>query len=272
MNIVGLGKIGSAIAEKFSKHKQYSIFKISSAIETSDNTFFLEERANVESYDSTPINPNFDIQSNIDLFLCGEEAISAASLRILENYKDNTIRIFYLKPNYKFLSESQKLTDKTVCGVLQEYARSKKFDSMYILDQESISKIMGKVPITSFYDKLYEVISSTIHMINVLENSEPAMTNIQDSPDTYCINTVGVMNLVDGEENLFYSLDFIRESRYYYCINKDQLNTDGDLLGLINDQIDSKIEENVNIMFGVYPINYKENYCYVICKSPYTQK
>jgi len=272
MDVIGLGKIGSAIVEKLSKHEQYSVFKISSDKQKSNNNFFIEDKTSPEQYDENPINPNFDIGSELDFILCGEETISASSLRILENYKDRKIRIFYIRPNHKFLSDVQKLTDNSVFNILQEYTRSKRFDSMYILDQDSISKIMGKVPITVFYDKLYEYISSTIHMINFLDNSEPIMSSLKESPPTYCLNTIGVMDLKSGIESWFYPLDQVRETRYYYCINKEQLNTDGDLLDLINEQINSKIQENVSMMLGIFPSGYQQNYCYIVSKSPHIQK
>ncbi len=80
------------------------------------------------------------------------------------------------------------------------------------------------------------------------------------------------MSFDDGEENKLFLLDNVREKRYYYCINDNKLNTDGELFDTINKQIDSKIEENCSIMFGVYSSNYDVNYCYVVYKSPYIQK
>jgi hypothetical protein len=272
MNILGIGKIGSAIAEKFKSYPQYSVFKISSDLKTEKNNFFLEEYSNPEQYDNNPINPNFNINDELDVILCGEELMCASTLRILENYKSCSIRIFYIKPSSKFLAETQKMTDKVVYNVLQEYTRSKKLESFFILEYDTLVKTIGKVPLTKVKDELYTYICSTIHMINFLDNNEPVMSNYQDTPVTYCINTIGIMDFKTSEENKFFLLDNVREKRYYYCINDKQLNTDGELFDTINNQIDSKIEENCNIMFGVYSSNYNENYCYVVYKSPYIQK
>ena len=272
MNILGIGKIGSAIAEKFKSYPQYSIFKISSDVIIDNNNYYLEDFSNPEQYDENPINPNFKINSELDVIICGEEFMCASSLRILENYKDCTIRIFYIKPQQKFLSETQKMTDKVVYNVLQEYTRSKRFDSMFIFEYDTLVKTIGKVPLTQVKDKLHETICSTIHMINFLDNNEPVMSNYQETPVTYCLNTIGIMKFDDGEENKLFLLDNVREKRYYYCINDSKLNTDGELFDTINKQIDSKIEENCSIMFGVYSSNYDVNYCYVVYKSPYIQK
>ncbi len=274
MNILGIGKTGCLIADKFSSYPQYEVYKIGINIETTSNSsnFSLAEYSSPEDYDRNALNPNFCINGDLDVIICGDDLAIASTLRILENYKDCTIRIFYVKPNYKFLSETQKLTDKVVYNVLQEYTRSKRFDSMYVFEYDAIIKMIGKVPLTQIQSKFSETICSTIHMINFLDHNEPVMSNYQETPPTYCLNTIGIMNFDDGEENRLFSIDNIREKRYYYCINEKQLDTDGELFDLINKQIDSKIEENTNIMYGVYPTQFDQNYCYVVYKSPYIQK
>jgi len=274
MNVLGIGKIGCDVADKFSAHEQYGVYKIGSNVEPGEASFCLKQGSDPEKYDEKPINPNFNINidSELDVFVSGEDIISAATLRILENYKDCVIRIFYIKPNYRFLSETQKLLDKTIYNVLQEYTRSKKFDSMYILDYDAISKVIGKAPITQVQSKICDTICSTVHMINFLDNTAPIMSNYQEAPATYCLNTIGVLDIKKNDETIFHQLDNVREKRYYYCINEKQLNTDGDLFGLINSQMESKIEENTSIMFGVYSTKYESNYCYVVYKSPYIQK
>lgn len=272
MNILGIGKTGCLVAEKFSSYPQYEVYKIGTNFNTTTNCYAISERNNPEDYERDPINPLFCIDGNLDVVLGGDDAAVAATLRILENYKHCTIRIFYIKPSHKFLSETQKLTDKVVYNVLQEYTRSKRFDSMYVFEYDAIIKMIGKVPLTQVQTKFSETLSSTIHMINFLDHNEPIMSNYQETPPTYCLNTIGIMKFEDAEENRLYPLDNIRERRYYYCINEQQLNTDGELFDLINKQIDSKIEENTSIMYGVYPTQFEQNYCYVVYKSPHIQK
>ena len=271
MNILGIGKTGCSIAEKFNYYPQYEVFKVGTSIDTTTNCYAISERNNPEDYDRDPINPLFRIDGDLDVVLSGDDPVIASTLRVLENYKDCNIRIFYIKPNYKFLSETQKTLDKVVYNVLQEYTRSKRFDSMYILEYESLVKMIGKVPITQVQSKIYETVCNTVHMINFLDNNDPVMSNFQEMPETYCINTLAMMDVSTGEEKLLYDLDNVREKRYYYCINQKQLETDNELFDKVNTQINSKFEENTNIMFGIYSSQYSDNYCYVVHKSPYIQ-
>ena len=263
MNIFSLGKAAHNIADKFSKYPQYKTHKI--IVEEQDHPEKYEEKTN-----HTPIDVGDDIE--IDFFISGDEIICAASLKILEQYKDCNIKIYYIKPNQKFLTDLQKTTDRIVYNVLQEYTRSKRFDSMYIITYEDVVKMVGKIPIIGYYDKLNTVIADTIHMINFLDHNDPVLGNELESLPTYCINTIGIMDVDSGNESLFFDLDECREKRYYYCINDKQLQTDGDLFDKITNQMEDKIEEFVKNSFGVYSTSFDKNYCYIVKKSPHIQR
>jgi len=265
MNIIGLGKTGCSVANKFSKYPQYNIFKI--GIEEGN----VEEQNHPELYEQRTNVPKFNLDGPIDFILSGDELIIGASLKILESYKDHEIRIIYIKPSQKFLTDLQKTTNRIVYKVLQEYTRSNKFKSMFLVNYEEVSKMVGKIPIVGYYEKLNSVIADTFHMINYLEHNEPVMDTFSECSTTYCIKTIGLMKVNEAKESLFCELDEIRDKRYYYCINDKQLENDGDLLDKINDQVLSKSEEYCKTMFGVYSSQYEENYCYIIHSSPHIQ-
>jgi len=264
MNLLGLGKTGCSIIDKFSKYPQYKIHKLQ--IEQQDHPEKYEENTN-----HTRIN-SIDNNDELDFFISGDEIVCSASLKVLEKYKDCNIRIFYIKPSQKFLTDLQKTTDRIVYNVLQEYTRSKKFDSMYIITYEDVAKTVGKIPIIGYYDKLNTVIADTIHMINFFDHNESVIGNEFESSPTYCINTIGIMDFNSGDESMFYGLDEYREKRYYYSIDEKQLETDGDLFDTISNQIDSKTQDFVKNSFGVYSNSFGKNYCYVVKKSPHIQR
>ena len=132
--------------------------------------------------------------------------------------------------------------------------------------------MVGKIPILGYFDKLNTVIADTLHMLNYLEHNNSVMDNFSDPITTYCIKTFGMMDIETGEESLFYNLDDVREKRYFYCINDEQLKNDGDLFDTINQQAISKEEEFSKVMFGIYSSQYKDNYCYFVYSSPHIQK
>ena len=265
MNIIGLGITGCVIAEKFSKYPQYKVFKLS--IEEGN----IEEQTTPEEYESKTSHAPFTLYGPIDFILSGDEIVIASSLKILEGYKNHEIRIIYVRPSQRFTTGSQRATDKIVFNVLQEYTRSNKFVSFYVISYEMVAKMVGKIPIVGYYDKLNTVIADTIHMLNYLDHIEGSMDNFMDMPTTYCMKTIGLMDIDTGVENLFYDLDEVRDKRYYYSINEEQLNNDGDLFDSINQQVEESITDLTKAMFGVYPSQYKENYCYVVYSSPHIQ-
>ena len=64
MNILGIGKIGSAIADKFKSYPQYKIFKINSdIIKNNDNEFYLDEFTDCYKWDKDQTIADF-LQSN----------------------------------------------------------------------------------------------------------------------------------------------------------------------------------------------------------------
>jgi hypothetical protein len=134
-----------------------------------------------------------------------------------------------------------------------------------------VAKMVGKIPIVGYYDKLNTVIADTFHMLNYLDHIEGAMDTFSDMPITYCLKTIGLIDMKSGTESLFYDLDEVRDKRYYYSINEQQLNNDGDLFDSINEQIEKKITDLAKVMFGVYSSQYKDNYCYVVHSSPNIQ-
>lgn len=266
MNIIGLGKTGCGIAEQFKKYPQYKIFKIS--VQEGN----INEQSNPEDYESKTSHAPFALDGSIDFILSGDELICASSLKILEHYKDHEIRIIYVRPSTKFITELQKTTDKVVFNVLQEYTRSNKFASMFVINYEMVAKLVGKIPIIGYYEKLNETIANVIHMLNYFDHNDSIMDNFSDPYTTYCIKTIGMMDIKSGDESLFYNLDEVRDKRYYYYMNEEQLKTDGELFDNITKQAENKLEELAKAMFGVYSSQYKDNVCYVIHSSPHIQK
>ena len=134
---------------------------------------------------------------------------------------------------------------------------------------KNLLSFLEDISIAKYYDSLNDIIVSTMHMINVFDNSTPMINTTQKPLDVNRIATIGVMNFETGEENLFYPLDLVREKTYYYAINRNKLETDGTLIKKIKNQVKSKITEHTRVSYAVYPTDYEDDY--VFCKA-YTSK
>ena len=273
--IVGLGKAGCAIAEKFAKYPQYKVFKIDSeGLDSKNkNNYVLTKQNSPEEYEKATRSMKTFFKKTTDdiLFvLSGSGMISGASLQILKCLQDKTVNILYVKPDLEFLGHTNIMQERVVRNVLQEYTRSGLFSRLFLVDNKKIEQILGEVPIVGYYDKLNELIVSTFHMVNVYNHQEAIHATPFDTADTTRISTLGILDIEEGEEKLFFSLDNIREKCYYYAINSKVLETDGKLLRTLTDNINKNIGKEVRAGFQVYSTSYEQNYGYLVVNTEKT--
>ncbi len=273
--VIGLGKAGCAIADKFAEYPQYKIFKIDSEglNSKSKNCHLIKKRGNPEEYEKAirTMKTFFSKTTDDILFvLSGSGMISGASLQILKNLKDKNVNILYIKPDLEFLGHTNIMQERVVRNVLQEYARSGLFNRIFLVDNKKVEEVLGEVPIIGYYDKLNDLIVSTFHMVNVYNHQEAIHATPFDTAETTRISTFGILNVDEGKEKLFFSLDNIREKCYYYAINSKVLETDGKLLRTLTDNINKNIGKDVRAGFQVYSTSYEQNYGYLVVNTEKT--
>ena len=277
MNIIGLGKAGCNIADTFAKYPQYKIYKIDIGLE-GKNCFNVKEQNGPEEYEAnTPSFKTFfrGLKGESFFMVGGSGNISAMCLRIIEQIRNKSkIDVLYVKPDIFMLNQTDAKHEKVTYNVLQHYARSAAINAMLVVSNAQLESILGEVPIIGYYDKLNELLVSTIHMINVFKNSEPvmgALTSINKEA-TKRIYTVGLFDIQKNEEKLFFLLDTVRERGYIYSISKERLQTESDLHKTITSQMKEKSQdENVNVSFGIFSTAYQSDYGYVLAYSPNIQ-
>lgn len=274
--IIGLGKAGCAIADRFSQFPQYKIYKIDEGLKKIPSHYAMKRHETPEQYEANC--PNLEqflegVNQEI-LFITSCGNVSGASLRILEQIKDKCkINILYIKPDVSFLSDTNILQNNLLFNVFQEYARSGVFERVYLIDNLKLVDIVGDLTIREYYEKLNEVIVSNMHMINVFNNTDSVMNNFSTPIETARISTFGLTNFEDGEEKLFFSLDNLRKKRYYYAVPEDVLKSDGQLMKKISKQLkENKGHDKMKIDYGVYTTNYDSLYVYFVADSSRIQK
>tara|TARA_R110000824_G_scaffold16596_1_gene68669 strand:- start:182 stop:1060 length:879 start_codon:yes stop_codon:yes gene_type:complete len=291
VNIIGLGQAGCNIADKFSEHPQYNIYKVDAGqgsdfdfVEESDNpvnkikSYNIEKCVGPEEYERnySSMKSFFKDMSGDTLFILGGSGhVSAIALRIIQEIKAQCeVDILYIRPDFLLLSESKRLHEKVTYNVLQQYTRSGSIRRMYLVSNPELENILGDVPILGYHDKLNELIVSTLHMINVYKNTEPVMGGLPSliKNSTRRICTVGIFDIKKSEEKLFFPLDTVREMGYIYSIRKDRLQTESGLHKQITSQMKEKLSsENLSVSFGVFPTDYNSDYGYILAYSPNIQ-
>ena len=272
MNIIGLGQAGCAIARKFAKYPQYNIYQIDAGLKGAkkDGIFGIPKQDGAEAYESKcPSMKSFfkNITGDVLFIVAGSGHISGASLRILEHLKGRNTSILYIRPDTPMLRGERKLIERVTFHVLQEYTRSGVFNKMYIVNNTSLEKIVGDVPLTEHHAHLNELITTTVHMINVYNRVEPVYDYPIESNAAARIATIGLLDIDTGEEKMFFPLDSTTEKCYYYAISDKSLNTDTTLHRKITDQIKQKTTEELSVGYSIYSTEYEQNYGYLIANS-----
>lgn len=276
-NIVGLGSAGCNIAKSFSKYPEYTIRTIDCMEPSGEEHFRIRKCNSHEEYekavpDMTDFFSHIKDRDEVLFVIGGSGEISGASLAILEQISYAKLNVLYVKPDVTLLSELGVLRERLVYNVLQEYARSGKFERIIIIDNPKLDETMGGAPVIGYYDELNKMIASTIHMINVFDHSKPEIGTISSPLEVSRIITIGMMNIDNAEEKLFFSLTNAREKSYYYAINYEELKESKELYKNITAQMKSKVEQDgIKITYGIYSTNYNSNYCYVVARSSIIQ-
>ena len=274
--VVGLGKVGSAVADQFTRYPQYTVYKIRTGSRKgkSGNTYRVLKQSTPEAYENNcPSLKRFfkGIDGDVLFVVGGSELISAASLSILEQIKHCQIRILYIQPDLQFLSNAQQLNERAVRGVLQEYARSAVFERIYLIDVPLVAATLGDVPIRLYHARVYEAVVSTLHMITVFEHSEMVMGALYCPVEMARISTFGFVDSETDEEKLFFDLNSPREKSYYFGVNEERLRTDGALLGKVKERAAMTAHDNLRTSYAVYETQYENDYIYFMSHSSMVQ-
>ena len=134
--IIGLGKAGCAIADKFAEYPQYKAYKLDVGLKRTKTTFPLKEHQKFEDYEEKlpSLKTLFkEVSGDILFVVAGGGKVSSASLQILEYLKKCNISILYIKPEMSLLNETQTKLERLTYNVFQEYTRSGVFERMYIV-------------------------------------------------------------------------------------------------------------------------------------------
>ena len=271
--IIGLGKAGCNIADEFANYDQYKIYKIDCDLEgfKQDGIYKMPWQDSTERYEGNcPDLSNFfkDVSGDILFVIGGSGNISGAALSILEQLKHCNVNVLHIRPDLSSISITKIRQEWVVFNVLQEYARSGVFKRIYLVDNSKVEEHLGDVPVIGYYDKLNSMIVSSLHMINVYNHIEPVVNTFSKPLAGRRISTIGFYDIKNNENKLFYSLDNVGEIRYYYAINKEKLETDGDVLKKIRKQIKSETETS----YGIFSTNYDQDYVYTVANSSEIQR
>jgi len=266
--VIGLGKAGCNIVDHLSRYPQYQIKKIDVGLKKTKTTFGLKRQDGSELYEKSNmpkgINNFLEGVMPETLFITSCGAVSGASLKILQKiHKKTKIQVMYILPQKDDLVGEKLLQNNLLFNVFQEYARSGLFDRVFLLDNSRLSDIMGPVPIMKYWDSINNLVSTTYHMLNVFQNTQPVITTNTKRIDTARVSTIGLLDSQNNQEKMFFNLDIPREKSYYYGVPKKQLEEDPNLMEVIRENLKSNTEhDKMKTTYSVHSTDYNELIAY----------
>ena len=111
--VIGLGKLGCAIAEELTAYPEYRIYKIDGDIDERGSLSIGEHgdmasfEANVDSDEVSVYLRSIKKGDEVLFVLQGGEPISGATLKILETIKDVNLNVLYICPDRQMISEQR---------------------------------------------------------------------------------------------------------------------------------------------------------------------
>ena len=114
MVVIGLGKAGCNIAEMFKSYDNYKVL-------TYDGGKNVPLNESSEGYEAKfPNKRELKKIKNetVWFFVCGAGKIAGATLRLLEQIKENKINIVYIVPDASILPDASKKRNRVAVGVL----------------------------------------------------------------------------------------------------------------------------------------------------------
>ena len=263
ISIIGIGSAASAIAKKFSPLENYNIFLLNSKVfKNTKKEFKIKNYNSAEEYEENiPDLKNFfsGVKDRAQVFITGASESSNYTLGILEQIRDRKIDLFYIKPDTELLTENAQLLENVTFGVLQEYARSGLFKSITFISNLHLEKVLGEVPIKTYFDVLNESIFSTVHYLNFFEFTDPEIGQISRPAAVNRIRTIGMLDIENLEEKWLFNLDKSRELCYYICINEERMETEGGLHKKLVDMLKEKPKNAYKkISYAIYETNHND--------------
>ena len=265
MVVIGLGQAGAEICSKIGHIRTILV----------DGGKNLPKCKTHEEYEaSVPKMANklkLGKEQDIWLIVAGAGKISGATLAILEQLRDRSVNVIHITSDPILLTKTQKKQERVVFNVLQQYARSGMISGLWLVSNPQVQSWVGEESIHSYYDKINDAIANFISNISWLRGNKPFMGSLFEPKDVSRIKTVSLGDPNNNEENLYFLLDNITETCYYYSISEEDQRDNTELLKSIRRRIASDGDKNIESSFGIWKNTSGLSYFYSIKYTHYIQ-
>lgn len=258
--VIGLGRLGCAVAEELTAYPEYRIYKIDTDIKER-GSLAIGDLGDMSDFESKLDTEEVEIylrsikkKDKSLLIVEGGEPISGAILKILETINHSTLNVLYIAPDRQMISETQKRDDKIAFNVLQEYARSGLLSKMFLINKAQVEELAGDVPVSEYEKTLSYFVAYIVAMINFFNHTEPILATKIQPQNISRIGTYGVSSLEEDNQgvNLLFPLAQSTDIHFFYGVPKEDLEGDVSLVKRIKQHVRDHQTDDVASSFSVY--------------------
>lgn len=265
--IIGIGKLGCAVADEFSEYPEYRVYKIDDTL-VEKGTLCIETRSNIQGYEDDFDELEAEIylrsikkQDHVLMIVEGGAPISGICLRVAEVISEAKVSVLYIAPDRPTISSVQKRDDKITFNIFQEYARSGVFQSVYLAHRTAIETMVGNVTIKEYEKSFCRSLAYVVAMVNYFEHVDPVLTTRTEIPNTARIKTLGISSFPKEEDPQMVFLFPMRgnfDMHFLYGIPQSILQEDSSMIGRIKNHISDFNADGVSKSYSVYESNLEE--------------
>jgi hypothetical protein len=263
--VIGLGKLGCAIAEHLTSYPEYRVYKIDSEIKERGSLSIGEHSGhddyeyNLDQDEVAVYLRSIKKKDDVLMVVEGGDPVSGAILKILETIKDSKLNVLYVVPDRVMCSEIQRRDDRIAFNVLQEYARSGVFEKIFLVHRQAVDNLVGDVAIHEYENSISYFISYIVAMINFFNHTDPILANKIEPHNISRIATFGVSSLEEDQKDvkLLFPLESARDIHFFYGIPEPALDEDPSLTNKIKQHVKSFKEDSKSTSFSVYSTDFE---------------
>lgn len=269
MIFIGHGGAGCKLANLFSDETKSQCITIDTRLA---DLLLPKSKTMEEAEENTPQFDKLKSLKNQEIIFitAGSGNTSGSILRILEQIKDNTVDIIYIRPDLDLLNKEQVLKEKVVYKVLQESTRAGLFRRIYLLDNKTIANSITDISLEDYFEKINQSIIFTFNFINyILDEESTIRENLTDTKEVSRLCTFGNYSFDREEESYFFPIQHITEKYLLYCLSK-KTTQDKSILEKISNQIKKASKEEVNATYKIVS-SMDSDYVFNICFTHFIQ-
>lgn len=268
MIFMGLGGGGCEIAKKF--HSLSSEEDQLFLLDTNEKYKLPKARTMEEAEQKTP-NFKFNLKNEDILFiLCGGGITSGYTLRILEQIKNNNIDIIYVRPDSTLMNQEEKMRERVVFNILQEMTRSGLFNKMILICNKHIADSNEEIALDNYFDKINETIEYIYGHINYFLSLRAVRSNLTSPKEINRIVSIGMMEYENGEEQMLFPLENIREKQILFGLSQQTLR-DRKTLQKIQEHLTNVSSDSTIATYKIVSLDASDNLVFIISYTNFIQ-